>query len=790
MAVVNGRYIVTVSRVGARGLRGIQGPIGDVTPEALAAMQTAIDYATADFPPDPNDPNSESAKTAANRSSERADFAFTQAGISATKANDSASSSASSQAWAVGTEPGGPGTRSSREWAGIAEAFVEAGDNIYTTTAAGIAGTTPGQVFIVSGTGDQYSTMYENVGGVATFRATQVSMAYWQARFPEPTLPNRLLSFEDGVGAEFLYLTSAGVMHVGGGIDETSMGWEVVMKITGTARVWSLFEASGEEVAIAALFDTGQFKLYGQGGTPEFQIEDGEDGGGGTVVVSDPTAPFGFPTVQFITELLPPKFTGTVPPSLTGMVDAQGRGPNYAARFPYPYTPDSIQSWHGPHAVSTSLGHLYACSVETGQNNGFHKMRLITQFLYNVYSTGKVIRHGWDHPDDDHDKGVYVPILDPEDILGVDGVLIYGGHNGSADYLKLQYTRSEDCSSLSAPINLAGPRSTYAWACQHPTKMEHLYIFTRINTNGQWLLTVFNLATRGILWQAMCMDSVVPQLYFAINPQFDLFGMRFTCYPNPSQQTVYNYLVTAVLDWEGQWWVDDPATPGAYVQVANGNIREWAVLLDPLSFGRKVYRAPVGEVIRQCEGQEFRTAAGVVTCYMAKAINPHEPENSLQRATLFTVDVDWTQRMDSPYDEVSPGVPLRIPLVTVTTLTDDGGIGIQAPSTSNPSYWGGCSSGGHQNRALTCAYDTLELPGNYSIMSMYYRTAVGSPWVRQEVICVRDGRMARPQTVRLHYMTGGNQRSRPDTKVSVWIGETYGGFASNVGLSAVVAANF
>ncbi|MBD0416497.1 hypothetical protein [Oryzicola mucosus] len=503
----------------------------------------------------------------------------------------------------------------------------------------------------------------------------------------------------------------------------------------------------------------------------------------------DVAASGNWPVLGTNSAILEPNLTdllSILPVSLLGFgLDNQGRGPNYAQRFRYPYTPRSIQSWHGKHLVRTQSGHVYHMSVSTQQEEtGLHKMRLATQYLNYETGLATIIRHGTDWADDDHDKAIKHPILDRDGTIGLSGVIIYGGHNELTDYLEIQFCSNEDARNASKPLRIAGPRSTYAYACQHPVQQNLLYVLTRINTNGQWMLTVVDLILRQVAWQAMCMDSVVPQLYFDPFDQIDQFGIRFTCYPNPAQQTTHNYLVTAVLDWDGQWHVDDPAIPNAYVPVPNANIRTWTTMLDPLAFGRKLYQAPAGWVIRQCEAAEW--SQGKITAYLCRSPDGDNTggTNINHPCQQFTLDIDLGARMESPY---VPG--LQIPAVTETLMTADGGITIRSPATSNPSYWAGNGGGGNANRAISAVYSGTELPDK-TILALYNRAAVGAPWVRSEIICVRDKFIARPQSGRYHYRSGVYQRSRPDHLSSVWIGSRYNGFAANTGVSQIVDLSF
>jgi len=100
------------------------------------------------------------------------------AGESATAASESATLA---QAWASGTVPGGPGTKSALEWAGEAgvnAASAEAASGpTYASTAAGIAATTDGQSFAVDN-GDGTVTIYRNTAGAAVAQRTLATTGY------------------------------------------------------------------------------------------------------------------------------------------------------------------------------------------------------------------------------------------------------------------------------------------------------------------------------------------------------------------------------------------------------------------------------------------------------------------------------------------------------------------------------------------------------------------------------------------------------------------------------------
>ncbi|MDI6029482.1 hypothetical protein QBK99_25385 [Corticibacterium sp. UT-5YL-CI-8] len=134
--------------------------------------------------------------------------------------------------------------------------------------------------------------------------------------------------------------------------------------------------------------------------------------------------------------------------------------------------------------------------------------------------------------------------------------------------------------------------------------------------------------------------------------------------------------------------------------------------------------------------------------------------------------------MDSPYKA------RRIPAVVKTQIIADGGFSIRAPAAANASYWGGCGSGGTADKCLAAVNDTAELP-TYSGLYIYSRSGVGSPWTRSEVVCIRQGFIARPQTGRYHYLDGTTQKSKPDTP-ALWIGDVYAGFEINAGSSQIV----
>lgn len=131
------------------------------------------------------------ATTKAGEASDSAATATDKAALATSKANDSLSHSEVSAAWAEGTIPGGAGTKSAKEWAASAEAAEALAEHhslvaaawangIYPTTAAGLAATASGELFLVKGAeaGPVFTSLYLNSAGVAVDQSVRLpSMA-------------------------------------------------------------------------------------------------------------------------------------------------------------------------------------------------------------------------------------------------------------------------------------------------------------------------------------------------------------------------------------------------------------------------------------------------------------------------------------------------------------------------------------------------------------------------------------------------------------------------------------